>query len=416
MIKKFIVVIICFAAYSLQAQNGTASPYSYYGVGDLRKATTVENQMMGGISMYADSIHLSLNNPASYSKLRLTTYAGGISRNKVDLKSDSASESTSIVNLDYLAIGVPLAKRFGMGFGLAPYSSVGYNVLSETTNSASDDVTTNSFSGSGGLNKVFLSFGYEIIENLSIGATANFNFGTIESERRQTIGSTQLATIDRRESVIHGVDFNLAINYSQPINKNHTFYTSLRIDTQSNLVSKNTQTTGTSINLIERDVAGTELKIPTTTTIGLGYGKEKKWFVGAEYSMQQLGSFKNDFLGVNNLTYNDATKINVGGFYIPDYTSFTSYFKRITYRGGLRVENTGMVVAGEEINDFGITFGVGLPLERSITGVRNFSNINIGFEIGRRGTTKASLIQENYFKINVGLSLSDKWFQKRKID
>jgi len=414
MIKKFIVVIICFAAYSMHAQNGTSSPYSFYGVGDFRKATTVENQMMGGLSMYADSIHLSLRNPAAYGKLRLTTYAGGISRNSINLQSDAGEEKTSIVNLDYLAIGIPIAKDFGMGFGLAPFSSVGYNILSEVT--TDDGVVNSSFTGSGGINKVYLSLGYQVHKNLSIGATANFNFGTIESERRQMNGATQLATTDQRESVIHGVDFNLAVNYSQLINKKNTFYTSLRIDTQSNLVSKNSQTSGTSINLIERNVANTELKIPTTTTIGLGYGKEKKWFLGAEYSMQQLGSFRNDFLSVDNISYDDATRLSIGGFFIPEYSSYTSYFKRINYRAGLRFENTGMIIGNEDINDFGITFGVGLPLEKSASGVKNFSSINIGFEIGKRGTTNASLIEENYFKINVGLSLSDKWFLKRKID
>lgn len=415
MIKKIIVIIVCFAAYGTYAQNGTASPYSYYGIGDLRPATTVENQMMGGISMYADSIHVNLNNPAAYSKLRLTTYTAGISRSSVTLKSATENENVAITNLDYLSIGVPLAEGLGMGFGLTPYSSVGYNILSETINGTGETVVNN-FSGSGGVNKVYLSLGYEILENLSIGATANFNFGTISTQRSQTVGDTQFSTIDNRESVINGVDFNFAINYSQPISKNQFFYTSLRLDTQSNLIAKNTQIVGSSINRVERQVDNTDLKIPTTTTIGLGYGEDKKWFLGAEYSFQQLGSFKNEFLGVSNLVYDDARNFNVGGFYVPDYTSFTNYFKRVTYRAGFRYENTGMVVSNEEINDFGITFGLGLPLENSITGSRNFSNINIGFEIGKRGTTNASLIQENYFKINLGLSLSDKWFQKRRID
>jgi len=415
MIKKIIVIIVCFAACNIYAQNGTTSPYSYYGVGDLRTATTVENQMMGGISMYADSIHVNLNNPASYSKLRLTTYTAGISTSLVTLKSATEKENVAVTNLDYLSIGVPLAKGLGVGFGLTPYSSVGYNILSETTNTVGD-VVKNNFSGSGGLNRVYLSVGYEILQNLSIGATANFNFGTISTQRLQTVGSTQFSTVDNRASIINGVDFNFSVNFSQPINKNQFFYTSLRLDTQSNLISKNTRNVGSLIKLEKREVANTDLKIPTTTTIGLGYGEDKKWFLGAEYSFQQLGSFKNEFLGVSNLVYDDAVKFNAGGFYIPDYTSFTNYFKRVTYRAGFRYENTGMVVATEDINDFGITFGLGLPLENSITGGRNFSNINIGFEIGKRGTTNASLIQENYFKINLGLSLSDKWFQKRRID
>jgi len=69
-----------------------------------------------------------------------------------------------------------------------------------------------------------------------------------------------------------------------------------------------------------------------------------------------------------------------------------------------------MIVNNAEINDFGITFGVGLPLGRSLP------NINLGFEIGKRGTTEADLIEENYIKINLGFSFNDIWFQKRKIN
>ena len=82
----------------------------------------------------------------------------------------------------------------------------------------------------------------------------------------------------------------------------------------------------------------------------------------------------------------------------------------MNYRAGLRYDKTGLIINGKEINNFGITFGLGLPLGGS------FSNINIGFELGRRGTTDANLIEETYLKFGVGLSLNDRWFQKRKIN
>ena len=132
--------------------------------------------------------------------------------------------------------------------------------------------------------------------------------------------------------------------------------------------------------------------------------------MGAEYSFQQLSSFENTFLRIENVTYNDASSIGFGGYFIPNYSSFTNYFSRITYRAGLRYDQTGMIVNNKEINNFGITFGFGLPLGS------NFSNLNLGFELGRRGTTDAGLIEESYFKVNVGLSLNDKWFIKRKIN
>ena len=172
---------------------------------------------------------------------------------------------------------------------------------------------------------------------------------------------------------------------------------------------------GQEIEVIDVDLAAsnlerTSLKVPTRTTLGLGFGEDRKWFLGAEYSFQEFSSFENDFLGITNVVYEDANSVILGGFYVPNYTSFSTYLNRVTYRAGLRYDQTGLVVNNEEINNFGITFGFGLPLGN------NFSNLNLGFELGRRGTTDAGLIEENYLIINLGLSLNDKWFNKRKIN
>ncbi|MEQ9582079.1 MAG: hypothetical protein RIM68_07930, partial [Arenibacter sp.] len=131
MIKNFIIAILCVTSVGIYAQNSTASPYSYFGVGDLRATGTVENQMMGGLSVYTDSIHINLNNPAAYSKLGLTTYTAGLSRKEYRFESNDSKENASISNLDYLSLGFNLGKGFGLGFGLMPYSSIGYNFLSE---------------------------------------------------------------------------------------------------------------------------------------------------------------------------------------------------------------------------------------------------------------------------------------------
>ena len=66
MIKKFIVLITVVFTCNSFAQQGTSSPYSFYGLGSLKFKGTVENQSMGGLSVYSDSIHLNLRNPASY--------------------------------------------------------------------------------------------------------------------------------------------------------------------------------------------------------------------------------------------------------------------------------------------------------------------------------------------------------------
>ncbi len=78
----------------------------------------------------------------------------------------------------------------------------------------------------------------------------------------------------------------------------------------------------------------------------------------------------------------------------------------MTYRGGFRFENTGLVINNTAIKDRAMTLGFGLPISGT------FSSLNIGAEYGTRGTTSNGLVKENYFSINLGLIFNDKWFRK----
>ncbi len=425
MVKNFWTALVCLITFGSYAQNGTISPYSIFGIGDSRNTGTIENRAMGGLQMYADSIHINLRNPAAYAKLRLTTYAGGISHREFRLRDNVETQNADVTNLEYLVVGFPLAPNAGLGFGIQPYTSVGYNLVSQTTNVAGDTIT-NVFSGEGGLNRVFLSLGFQPIKNLSLGASVNFSFGTLEYERIQSVQNVQFGTLDRRNSRISGFDLVYAANYTPTLWEKYTLFLHAGVDTQVNLVSENSERIGSfslldgqEIEVIDLDLAAqnlqnTEVKIPTRTTIGLGFGEDKKWFLGGEYSFQGLSSFENAFLRQENARYEDASTLAIGGYYVPNYAALSGIFNRITYRAGLRYDQSGLIVDDKAINNFGITFGFGIPITG--TGSDRFSNLNVGFELGRRGTRAAGLVEESYLNINVGLSLNDRWFLKRRIN
>ena len=164
------------------------------------------------------------------------------------------------------------------------------------------------------------------------------------------------------------------------------------------------------IDYLDTQYTNTILKLPSKFSIGAGVGENKKWLLGTEVTFQGLSSFTPRVSTTSNVKYENAVKYTLGGYYIPNYNSFTSYFKKITYRAGLRYENTGLVINNIAINDYALTGGLGMPVGGA------FSNVNLGFELGRRGTTTANLIEENYANIIISLSLNDKWFNKRKYD
>ncbi len=424
MIKKIIVSISLLFSLVSFAQEGTSSLYSFYGIGDVRFKGTIENTSMGGMSVILDSIHMNINNPAMYSSLKLTTYAVGGTFSVNKLKTDSQNEKAQRTALDYLAIGVPL-KKLGVGFGLIPYSSVGYNIKSSSTDLNS--IRTDSYNkGDGGVNKVFLGFGYQLTKDLSLGVDVQYNFGQINTQNisvRNDVNGVpiQYATKELNKSNANGVNFNTGLSYKTKLNNKLTFFSSATYSPESKLNLGNTRTVslvqtisglvvGVVGDPIDVTVPSTKLKLPSKTTFGIGIGDVKKWSVGSELTFQNSSNFGNRFTDISNVSYQNATKFTVGGYYIPNYKSYSNFFSRVVYRGGFRYENTGLIINNTPIKDGALTLGLGMPLKGA------FSNVNIGLEIGNRGTKSAGLVSEQYMNFNIGLSLNDRWFVKRKYD
>lgn len=437
MIKKLVLVFIAIFAINSYGQEGTASPYSFYGIGSLKFKGTVENRSMGGLSIYTDSIHVNLRNPAGYAGKNLDMLNGesrpvkftvGGTHSNLTLKSNSSEAKASSTTFDYLALSIPVGK-FGFGFGLLPYTAVGYKLETLDPN-YEDKRLSNKFRGEGGLNKAFLGVGYQIIDGLSIGVDAHYNFGNIQNSNLAFNYDddgfvTQYQAREDNRSDLSGLNLNLGLSYKTMISTKLELVTGATYSPQSDLSSRNEQSvsavmvssTGVEsvFSTIDTDLEAsgldkTDLILPSKFSIGAGIGKPRNWFVGIESEFQQTSEFSNDLYTNSAVFYEDASRISVGGFYIPQYNSFTSYFKRAVYRAGFHFENTGLNIENQSIKEFGISFGVGLPVGSF------FSNANLGMELGKRGTTDSNLIEENFVNFQLSLSLNDRWFQKRKYD
>lgn len=433
MIKKLVLVFIALFAIQSYAQNGTSSPYSFYGIGSLNFKGSVENRSMGGLGVYKDSIHINFQNPATYAGNNLASFnnesrpikfavAGSATTTK--LKTDTSSDNSKSANFEYLALSIPVGK-FGFGFGLQPYSAVGYKL--ETRNDS--DNLENRYEGEGGLNKVFLSLGYQIDKSLSFGLQADYNFGNIENNTVD-IGYNedgiplQYQTKEYNRSDLSGLNFNLGLHYQKMITDKLELQASATYTPKTELTSKNErtfstifvgETSDTDVTLYELDgnleasnLQETNLTLPSKFSIGAGLGQPRKWFAGIEYTTQNTSEFYNPLYDNVGATFEDASKLSIGGFFIPEYNSFSKYWKRMTYRAGLRFENTGLNINNENIKEFGMSFGVGVPVGNV------FSNANIGLEFGQKGTLNANLVKENFVSFQVSLSLNDRWFIKKK--
>ena len=413
MLKQIVFAVMLIVSGVSIAQNGTTSPYSFFGIGEIKFKGTVENRSMGGLNVYSDSIHLNLQNPASVANLRLVNFTSGGSYKYVKQETETDSQFASATTLDYLAMGIPMGK-FGASFGILPYTSVGYKLESIT------DSTDTQYTGTGGMNKVFLALGYQVTPKFNIGIDANYNFGNVERKSIVTEEGLLLGTREYVKSDLLGFNFNFGAEYKTMISEglqlttSATYSPATKFEVQGvrNITSVLISTAGVVIPIDDREerLDDVEITFPSQLTLGAGIGSPKRWFIGGQYTNAKTSNYNDPTLNFGTVECVDANKYRIGGFFIPRYSSLTSYWYRTTYRLGVRYEETGINLRGENINEYGISFGVGLPMGRL------FSNVNIGFELGSKGTTKNGLVKENFFNTFISLSLNDRWFEKRYID
>jgi len=401
---------------TVYSQVGTGSPYSFAGFGETNFRGNHLNRAMGGIDVYIDSIHPNINNPASYGALKVTTYSVGVNYRSNKLANNSESQKVASSSIDYIGVSIP-TKRFGFGFGILPFSSVGYLLESSTQVSGIDAI--NRFTGEGGINNAFLNIGFNVFKGLNIGFNANYGFGDVTYRKTQIIDGIENGIYLESNSSLSGINFKAAINFTIPI-KELELHGLLSYSPESELTSQNIQIIYTrsllngdqlgdleETNLAANGLDETKFRLPKTSIFGFGIGKNKKWFFGTQFSNINNSRFLNEFVSQKNITYEDAYRFSAGGFYIPEFSSITSYWKKVVYRIGFRSENKGYLINNHSIKENGVTFGLGLPMA-------GYSNTNVTFELGSLGTKKDGLIKENYWAVRLGFSLNDLWFVKRK--
>ena len=166
------------------AQNATSSPYSRFGVGDINSINFARNLALGGCEIGLNQPgFINYGNPAAYSTLVFTTYEAGVDFRQMELKSSNALHRTHNASFSYFDFAFPAkSQKWGLGFGLLPYSNVGYNISDKAVTSFGD-VENRTYEGSGGLNNFHIGSGFKVTPRLSFGVNVEYLFGVINNDR-----------------------------------------------------------------------------------------------------------------------------------------------------------------------------------------------------------------------------------------
>lgn len=415
-IKTTLLFCFSFIALAISAQNNTNSPYTRFGYGDISNNSNGEQRAMGGITQATRSKN-SINsaNPASYTAVDSTTFMFdiGISAMASHFSDANGRKNTINGNLEYITLQLPIGKWIGLSAGLQPYSFVGYNmsesdsiqITSLTNTDGTDTYTecTKTFYGLGGISQVYLGLSVELFKHISLGANAYYMFGSIDNYR--TISFTE--SIYSSKSVLSSISVH-DFRFRYGIQAYHTFaqkhYVSLgaTFENKSKLNSDYLQTEINSSDTVANVQDAFEL--PMSYGVGIAYTYDNRLTIGIDYSFQEWA--KATYFGQTDSLRNRA-KLAIGAEYVKNPNG-NKYVDRMRFRAGVNASDPYITSSNDFWSkNFGITFGIGLPLRNSNT------FINASFEYGKVGTV--STLREDYFKLTLNASVNENWFFKRKL-
>jgi hypothetical protein len=456
---------VLFFSFSFAAMSQDNSPYSRYGIGNLSPSTNISTRALGGISAaYIDYTGINFSNPASYAAFlsnkearsnklesgRAILDIGVNLSNRTLIAPNTPNKFTSSDLLfSYLQLGVPLRQNWGLSFGIRPISRINYRVnktelLKDAGTGLPIDSAITQFSGSGGsfLPTIGTGFSFKLgesknaankrISRLAVGINLGYFFGNRENKALRNLFNDSVlyyASDHNTTSSFGDVFFNSGLQYQfQNRNDSKKQTTIFRLGLSGNWQQKlnasvdslrQTYTIGNAGEILQidsvlqkNDIKG-EIIYPGSYKAGFVIQRIKDdysgWLFGVDYSQSKWSNYR--YFGKKD-SVQDNWELNVGAQINPK--PGTNYFSNVTYRFGF-FTGPDYIKVGKELPQFGVTFGLGLPIRKYNRQSEQTTLINLAFEYGKRGNND-NLLKENLFRFSVGFNLNDVWFRKRKYD
>ncbi len=410
--------IIIISVFQIKAQVNLGSPYSRFGIGDQESLKIGRSNGMGGIATGLRlPYEINPSNPASYTAIpnKVFLFQTGFNAKRTDYSVTNDKVTDYDFKLNSINAAVRINKFWGMSFGMNPYSTVSYDINASDSVSLGDYTShfNNKYAGEGGITELYFGNAF-VYKGLSIGINGSYLFGpllyrTESAQNEQGYSSYVFSLTNTKVKDFH---IRYGVQYTDSLFKKYSFTVGGFYENKTDLNTIRTRYVSRTINptydypifdtIMNDTLTSGTIQIPAAYGIGFSF-LTKKIIFGADYKRADWSDvlFFDENPGLSN-----SSSFAFGIEYTDDYLS-KDFFKTINWRLGGHIKNTEIILNDTQIKDYGISFGVGIP-------TKSGAKLNLGFEAGQKGTIENDLLQENYYIINFNISLTDRWFIRRR--
>lgn len=419
--------LVTLCTLQTAAAGSGGSTYSLLGLGDIRYTPGARGEGMGyaGLALFSTQ-YIDGISPASWSRFDRVRLEG--SAFYEGYNSTDGSTSRYLARMDFhgalLAIPVSHASGIVVVAGFSPYSEVNYDTYTSSVVPSQyvDPVSGVHDSlgyqihqtGNGGMTRGQVGLSWAPSQQISFGASFNYLFGTINHVADQiprTAGST--GGVFTFKTGLSGVDFTAGMvisNLDALGGVLRPFSLGVVVTTRTNLHTSMETTYDyapppdptAAFHDTSAQVTG-RIAVPFSYGVGLGYLPGNRWALAADFSAQPWAGA--DFNGSTPYGIRNSYRFGIGAEHAGSTEMSARSIERISYRFGFLYSGTYYAVNGQQIDEWGVTGGLAIPL----TGE---SRLTFAAVYGGRGTTAGNLVKDKIFRFTVSLHFSDvlPWF------
>ena len=416
-IKKFIPLILYL---SLLVGQGTMNGFGLGHFYENQGITSAGNGLNSLVPGFQSNV--SLSNPSTWHHLKFTHLSLSYSGDENTISELPLLNRYS--GLSYASWIVPIKSKGSFGLALVPYADQRITLTGTDTSFIAFDDTLNllnSFDRSGGIMAFKAGTSYLIRENLSVGLSVDMLFGS--SRQNESIffdGSSIIQTSRTRYSGVLGEVFislarqekiNLFASVKQTLRGLDGIYTEKHLFDDAN--GNGYHDYGNDFPLPDSVSAKNEISLP-------GIHKPKQFSFGVQSKLNKQTSISFELSSIKDKgTISDYLTLP-----LDDWINRSNDFKlslvrfpndisldlvdKISFRTGLMYKSHTLALSNAIVSEVGGSLGFGFKFKA----VGN--QVDLNYYLGKRNYSDIFYKTEIIQQMQVGVSLGDLWFVKRR--
>jgi hypothetical protein len=393
--------VMAFAAFFLHAVPSVRaqlknSAYSMAGIGRPSDDGFGVARALGGVGIaFQSGRSLNTANPAAAVGIPRNVFMLELGASGVNERSEKgrAVQTASDFKFDYFAAGLYLRKGWALTFGIAPFSSMNYEIHVPAGIAGEQTMLEKKIRGTGGWHRVYLGQSFGRVPGIAAGFDLACVFGPmVRTETVDSIGSFSGYRI-RDERSAQAFDADVGMQVSIRTGKwLHAIGAKAGARRTVRFRGERTMSTGGDTETLERD-DDPSLGIPASLGVGVSTRKADRFRAGFDVEWKRWSEFdwKSPRFGIR-----DSRRCAVGAE--ASAAGIGRLPEGVVFRAGAFTKRTALTVKNVPIDSRGIDFGVAVPYNP-------LDVLNLSVEYGEEGTLEKGLIRSTYWMVVVSLSM-----------